>query len=650
MRDGFIFMNHSRMNEKKENQNSFLSLLTHLPGLAYRCLNDPRRTMLYVSEGCYELTGYKPDDLVDNRTIAYEKLIHPDDNKYVKEQIQKAIRDKHKYTITYRIYTTSGEMKWVWEQGMMTPYHNPRGQVLEGFITDVSENFQAQERIQHLNQVLMAIRDVNQLIVKEKRLDRFLQKSCDSLVKTRGYVSAWIILLDEKGQVEKYAKSGIDNNFPLLLRLMKKKNIPALIKEVLNHSQIFLIENPQEMYPNTYRKFIDPYYSVLSKRITHKNKRYGLLSVMIPRMMSNDKEEQDLFNEVVDDIGFSIYSIESNQKRLKMEKELRTTEERFVYIFNNAGEGIIFIGKNGVVKEVNPVLLQLASIEREHIVGKSSVSLLKKYFTPKNQKILKNKLEKLLAGERIDPFELEFSNRNIEISVPKVHTNQGFTGIVRDITERKKSEHKIKESLKEKELLIQEIHHRVKNNLEIIRSLIELQSSQIQDEKALEAFNETKSRVQAMALVHERAYRSEHFIEINFKNYIETVVDELFHTYEITGRIGLIIKIEDMGISIDNAIPCGLIINELITNALKHAFPEKRKGSIYISMRTINREIKELIVRDNGIGIPPHIQLENANTLGLTLINILTKQLNGTVVLDRTSGTGFTIQFKGISR
>ena len=95
-------------------------------------------------------------------------------------------------------------------------------------------------------------------------------------------------------------------------------------------------------------------------------------------------------------------------------------------------------------------MLQLASIEREHIVGKSSVSLLKKYFTPKNQKILKNKLEKLLAGERIDPFELEFSNRNIEISVPKVHTNQGFTGIVRDITERKKSEHKIKESLKEK--------------------------------------------------------------------------------------------------------------------------------------------------------------------------------------------------------
>jgi PAS domain S-box-containing protein len=633
-----------------QDRNNFLSLLTHLPGLAYRCLNDTQWTMLYVSEGCFDLTGYQPEDLVENRTIAFEKLIHPDDSKYVWEEVQKAIREKRKFRMTYRIHTASGELKWVWEQGMATPYHHPKGQVLEGFITDISENFQAHERIQHLNKVLLAIRDVNQLIVKEKKLDHLLQKSCTSLVKTRGYVSAWIILLNEQGQVEKYAKSGIDNNFPLLIKLIKKGKTPAIIKEVLNHSHVFKIDDAQEIYPDASRKFIDPCYSLLSRRILHKSKIYGLLSVMIPRSMINDQEEQELFHEVVDDIGFAIYSIELNRKRQKMERELRATEERFVYIFNNAGDGIIFIGKNGIVKEINPILLQFTGVDREDIVGKHSLFLVEKYFDPKNQKKIKSKLEKLLAGIKIDPFELEFADRKIEVSVPQAQTTQGFTGIVRDITERKKAEIRIKESLKEKELLIQEIHHRVKNNLQIIRSLIDLQSGQIHDEKALEVLSETKSRVQAMALVHERAYQSEHFIEIQFKNYIETMVDELFHTYEITGRITLVSKIEDIGISIDNAIPCGLIINELITNSLRHAFPDQRMGTIDISMRTIDHEVKELIVRDDGVGIPAHIHLENANSLGLTLIKILTKQLNGTVVMDRTNGTGFTIRFRGIGR
>ena len=217
--------------------------------------------------------------------------------------------------------------------------------------------------------------------------------------------------------------------------------------------------------------------------------------------------------------------------------------------------------------------------------------------------------------------------------------------VLRDITDRKRSE-KIKASLKEKEILLQEIHHRVKNNLQIVSSLLNLQSQYIKDKKYAEMLRESQNRIKSMALIHERLYQSENLAKINLNEYIKTLVHTLIRSYKVsTERIRLQIDVEDVSFGIDAAIPCGLIINELVSNSLKHAFPD-RKGEIAVTLHSVDGTI-ELTVSDNGVGIPEDIDFKNTETLGLRLVTILAEdQLNGKVNLIKSKGTTFHITFK----
>jgi len=226
----------------------------------------------------------------------------------------------------------------------------------------------------------------------------------------------------------------------------------------------------------------------------------------------------------------------------------------------------------------------------------------------------------------------------------------GLVGIHTDITERVQAEEQIQKDLKEKEILLKEIHHRVKNNLQIVGSLLGLQAKHIKDKQALEMFEESRNRVRSMALVHENLYRSKDFANINFAKYIKNLTDQLVKTYIIdSGKIELDVKVEDVCPGIDQAIPCGLIINELVSNALKHAFPPslKRKGKIEIAVHSMEADEIELTVKDNGVGIPKELDIRKTESLGLKLVTILAEdQLDGKVTLDRSGGTKFTIRFK----
>ena len=218
---------------------------------------------------------------------------------------------------------------------------------------------------------------------------------------------------------------------------------------------------------------------------------------------------------------------------------------------------------------------------------------------------------------------------------------------VTDISERKQAEEQLNASLKEKEALLSEIHHRVKNNLQVISSLLRLQERDIEDEKYSEMFQDSRNRIRSMALIHEKLYRSENFANIDFAEYIKSLTSDLFRAYKGTGRIAFKMDIEeDVSLSIDTAIPCGLIINELVSNSLKHAFPEGREGEIGISIRSIEDEL-ELVVSDNGVGMPQNLDIRKTESLGLHLVSILAEgQLHGEINLDRSEGTLFTIKFK----
>ena len=194
---------------------------------------------------------------------------------------------------------------------------------------------------------------------------------------------------------------------------------------------------------------------------------------------------------------------------------------------------------------------------------------------------------------------------------------------------------------------MKEIHHRVKNNLQIISSLLNLQSEYIQDKQDLEIFKVSQSRIESMSLIHEKLYQSKDLAQIDFAEYIRELAVSLFSSYVINSTITLKTNIERVSLGMDMAIPCGLIINELVLNCLKHAFPLGSSGEICLNLYSTSENTITLLVSDNGIGFPQDLDFKSTNSLGLQLVNALTNQLGGTVELIRSVGAEFKITFAG---
>jgi two-component sensor histidine kinase len=214
-----------------------------------------------------------------------------------------------------------------------------------------------------------------------------------------------------------------------------------------------------------------------------------------------------------------------------------------------------------------------------------------------------------------------------------------------EIMEKNKAHEKIQESLEEKIVLIKEIHHRVKNNLQVISSLLNLQSAYIKNAEARELFGESRNRIRSMALVYEKLYQSKNLNEIKYKDYIYSLTGELSQLYKIdSSRITITYGIDDISIKIDPAILCGLIINELVSNSLKHAFPGEKKGEIFIGFRK-NGNNYFMTIKDDGIGFPQNYEWVQTNKLGLQLVHSLSEQLHGSLKINYRNSTEFSISF-----
>jgi PAS domain S-box-containing protein len=217
-------------------------------------------------------------------------------------------------------------------------------------------------------------------------------------------------------------------------------------------------------------------------------------------------------------------------------------------------------------------------------------------------------------------------------------------GVTR-IVMKKRAEQELRNSLHEKEVLLKEIHHRVKNNLQIISSLIHLQEKNIKDKRDIEVFRDSKDRIRSMALVHESLYQSDNLAMVNFGVYVKKIVDNLVSTYlSSEDRIQIKVCVGDLTLAIDTAIPCGLLVNEFLTNALKYAFPVERKGDVNLSLEKMDSRFV-LAVADNGIGLPDNFSIEKQETLGMTLIRNLVNQLQGELLIKNENGVCFQIFF-----
>jgi two-component sensor histidine kinase len=214
-----------------------------------------------------------------------------------------------------------------------------------------------------------------------------------------------------------------------------------------------------------------------------------------------------------------------------------------------------------------------------------------------------------------------------------------------DLIEQKRIEAQLTASLREKEVLLKEIHHRVKNNLQVVASLLSLQSESLDDPQLLAHFQESQHRVRAMALIHETLYQARDLAHVDFAQYVRALAADLLQAYAVdTARITLQTQTQEVWLDIDTAIPCSLILNELVTNAVKHAFPDGRPGEIHLDLRAEPGRTT-LQVRDTGVGVPDGLDVRQAESLGWQLVGMLTEQLGGTIDLNRAEGTAVTLTF-----
>lgn len=217
---------------------------------------------------------------------------------------------------------------------------------------------------------------------------------------------------------------------------------------------------------------------------------------------------------------------------------------------------------------------------------------------------------------------------------------------VQDITQQQRAEQELRTALREKEVLLQEIHHRVKNNLQVVISLLDMQAEVVDHPQVRAALEESQARLHTMALIHDQLYQSASLTHLNSADYFRQLSTRLFETYSPPdGRITLVLEVEPIALELNVAIPCGLMLNELSSNALKHAFPRGRPGTVTITLHQEPTGTCVLTVHDPGVGVPEDLDIHQTNSLGLQLVSLLIEQLGGTLTLARGSGTTFTLTF-----
>jgi len=254
--------------------------------------------------------------------------------------------------------------------------------------------------------------------------------------------------------------------------------------------------------------------------------------------------------------------------------------------------------------------------------------------------------EQLIANEQ----QLSAANQQLRASEQQLRASEqqlraANQQLQAEVTERKRMEEKIAASLREKEVLLREVHHRVKNNMQIVSSILTLESKHIKNEQALKMFADSQDRIRSMALVHEKLYESKDLARIDFAEYVRSMTGYLSSLHGAGDGVRFSIDIKDILLDINTAIPCGLIINELVSNSLKYAFPKGRKGEIHIGLHLSEDDRFTLTVKDNGVGLPKGMDFRKTESLGLQLVIMLTEQLDGIVEVDKKKGTTFKITF-----
>ena len=553
-----------------------------------------------VSKSIEKILGYTSDEFSDRKKFVH-KLIHPVHRNMVENKWQQLENRQKLFNIKYKIKDKSGKYIWV-QESVFRKSEVAKNIIYDGLIRDIDQDKKSK-----------LIRDIIYNIVKAnfksksiKELVYYVKKSLKKLYSDKNI----LIALKRGGENEKifYYPDKSQEIMPDLLECVFKQKRPL----IFNYKQI----------KDKTRKTKNHGYKVwIGSPLKNEDKVFGVIS------LKSDKNENDLNLSDLEVLKFISYQISQSILHQMYQMELRISEQRKQLIFDVLPDLIFQIDKEGRFLDYKG---ERFYIEPKKFINKTVFEVLPKSLARKTY----NYIQKVLKFENIEKYQYSLTNQGrkgfFETRMVKLKEDV-VLAIIRDITERVKAENKVQQSLEDKVVLLQEIHHRVKNNMQIISSILNMQISESEENKIQQLLIQTQNRIRSMSLVHEKLYESNNYSQINIKSYVESLVYQMISSYSSRAiRINVVSKIDNIKFNLNTAIPIGLIINELIINTYKYSFGRNENGTVEIKIFK-NQDFYELHYSDNGKLMPENFELNSTENMSLQLVQILVKQVDGQI-------------------
>lgn len=628
------------------------------------------------SDSHYRLMGLTPEELPACYQT-WRDRVHPDDLAWVERAIETALATQTPLEVEYRIVHPDGKTLWVLNKGH--GIYSAAGQPIRmlGVMMDVTDRKAAEQALQRQ---VRREQSVNRLV-------RAIRQSLDlnAIVATAATEVARIMPIDHAviaqylperkcwRHIAAYDQSGIVQH-DLVREIPDENNSFA---ERLKRGEVVQVADVNQIDDDVNRAIAQTCVGAwLLVPVVVNGATWGSFSLRRQQAIAAWPPEQiELAQALADQMAIAIqqsqlfHQVQQLNQNLEQQVQQRTAQLKLALSVARMGTWEWDLRTDRQVwSQENYELWGFRTDEQQRVLLQDGTEvspyptfqLVQRCIHPDDREYMEQKLQE--AREQGSIYEAEHRLVWPDGQVRWRYSRGAYLfdeagvpikliGVGMDITERKRGEAQIRESLHEKEVLLKEIHHRVKNNLQIITSLLRMQSSQISDRQTILLLQEAQNRVQSMALIHEQLYRSPNLNSIDFGDYLQTLVRNLFRSYGVNPqKIVPTIDTEGLSLSVDAAIPCGLICNELVSNALKYAFPNDISGTVLVRLQpdtaqaTVSPALK-LIVADDGIGIPPEFDIEHTESLGLLIVRSLTSQLQGKLSLDRSHGTRFEVTF-----
>lgn len=323
------------------------------------------------------------------------------------------------------------------------------------------------------------------------------------------------------------------------------------------------------------------------------------------------------------------------------------------HAFDSIPVAMVVVNQAGQITRVNQLAETTFGYRGEELLGQPVEMLIPTRYRQahpayRNGFLAEPSARPMGAGRDLSGLRKDGSEFPVEIGINPVQTGEGpmILSVILDLSERKQSERRIQAALQEKELLLEEVHHRVKNNLQVIHSLLDLQVLRIRDPELVGMLRDSQNRIRSMSMIHQTLYQSHDFAQVDFHSLLAELLPTLMDSYGmVAGNVQVVIEANNVKIPINEAIPCGLIVNELVSNALKHGFAGNRRGTIRVSLSRDPGDMVELSVSNDGLGIAQGQDLDKGGSLGLQLVRLLARQLHGLLDIQRGDPTCFTLRF-----